>query len=308
MLGVDRLERLINLTAALLETERPLSRHEIQERVPGYSADPDTFRRAFERDKDSLRSMGVPIALERIEPSNPESLDGYLIRTEEYALPDPGLTGEELRALHIAAAAVQLSQSDAQTALRKLGGTLGDDEVINLASVETEPRVASLFEAISAHCAVIFQYNGQQRTVEPHRLTHYRGRWYLAGFDRLRSDIRSYRVDRIEGGVKLLRDDVFAPSPVTGKTTHVRAWELGEEDPVDVELYVDETQVDWVAAQLGTDTHRADQADGGAIFTVHVTNLTGFRTFVLGLLDHAEVLSPKHVRADMVAWLRGFVA
>ena len=35
-----------------------------------------------------------------------------------------------------------------------------------------------------------------------------------------------------------------------------------------------------------------------------VTNRAAFRSFVLGLLDHAEVLAPPELRADMVAWLK----
>src|SRR3954454_4267690 len=61
--GVSRLERLVNLMAALIETERPLTRAEIRERVPGYTGDDSAYRRAFERDKDTLRNMGIPVAM-----------------------------------------------------------------------------------------------------------------------------------------------------------------------------------------------------------------------------------------------------
>ena len=39
-----------------------------------------------------------------------------------------------------------------------------------------------------------------------------------------------------------------------------------------------------------------------------VTNREAFRSFVLGLLDHAEVLEPAELRADMVAWLTACAA
>ena len=48
--GVHRLERLINLVAALLHAERPLTAEELRNRLPGYAEDHGTFRRAFERD------------------------------------------------------------------------------------------------------------------------------------------------------------------------------------------------------------------------------------------------------------------
>ena len=58
-----KLERLLNLTAALLETGRPLTAEEIHRRVPDYPDAQPSFHRAFERDKDDLREMGVPIEL-----------------------------------------------------------------------------------------------------------------------------------------------------------------------------------------------------------------------------------------------------
>ena len=62
---MDKLERLLNLTAALLHAEMPLTAEELRARVGGYPDTKATFRRAFERDKDDLRSMGMPL---RVEP------------------------------------------------------------------------------------------------------------------------------------------------------------------------------------------------------------------------------------------------
>src|SRR5438874_4639806 len=103
---MDRLERLINLTAALLEAERPLTSDDLHQRLPGYAENQAAFRRAFERDKDVLREMGVPLVLEHVDPSQP-GLDGYRIPKDEYYLKDPGLEPDELAALHLAASAVQ---------------------------------------------------------------------------------------------------------------------------------------------------------------------------------------------------------
>ncbi len=57
-----RIERLINLIAALLETSRPMSAEDIRRNIAGYDQPShDAFRRAFERDKGSLRAMGIPL-------------------------------------------------------------------------------------------------------------------------------------------------------------------------------------------------------------------------------------------------------
>jgi predicted DNA-binding transcriptional regulator YafY len=44
-------------------------------------------------------------------------------------------------------------------------------------------------------------------------------------------------------------------------------------------------------------------ADGSITVTYPVTNLEGFRSYVLSFLDHAEVLGPAVAREAMVAWL-----
>ena len=56
-MSAAKVERLLNLSAALLAAERPLSAQDIARRVPGYPEDQASFRRAFERDKDDLRHL-----------------------------------------------------------------------------------------------------------------------------------------------------------------------------------------------------------------------------------------------------------
>src|SRR6266542_1049255 len=115
----DRLERLTNLVAVLLETRRPLTLEEIVERVPGYPAERESYRRQFERDKSTLREIGVPIALEALYAFDQET--GYRIHREDYELPPLDLTDDERVALHLAVTAVRLEGGgEAKEALLKL--------------------------------------------------------------------------------------------------------------------------------------------------------------------------------------------
>ena len=89
----DRLERLVNLTATLLATRRPITLDELAERLePPYPAELAARRRQFERDKDTLRGLGIQIT---VEPIGLGGELGYRIRPADYYLPDPGLTQEE---------------------------------------------------------------------------------------------------------------------------------------------------------------------------------------------------------------------
>jgi hypothetical protein len=83
---VDRLERLVNLVAALLDSERPLTREELRTRVGGYAADDEAFRRNFERDKDALRRMGMPVVAEPLERDPGEEQVGYRVPRDRYEL------------------------------------------------------------------------------------------------------------------------------------------------------------------------------------------------------------------------------
>ena len=73
-----------------VDTAVPLSAEQIASRIEGYPDAGPTFRRAFERDKDDLREMGVPLVVEPIPATDPP-LEGYRVRPSEYYLRDPGL-------------------------------------------------------------------------------------------------------------------------------------------------------------------------------------------------------------------------
>ena len=78
-----KIERLINLTIALLATKRYLTKTEIFNSVDGYEGTAETKERMFERDKDDLRSLGIEIEVGSFDPLfNDEA--GYKIKQEKY--------------------------------------------------------------------------------------------------------------------------------------------------------------------------------------------------------------------------------
>jgi proteasome accessory factor B len=89
--GPNRVERMLNLLACLLDTRRALTRDELVSQVAGYPPDAGAYRRAFERDKETLRAMGVPLVVENL----PSGEQGYRVPPDEYFLPDLDLTAEE---------------------------------------------------------------------------------------------------------------------------------------------------------------------------------------------------------------------
>ncbi len=300
---MNRLERLINLVAALLDAARPLSAEELRQRVPGYPDDKATFRRAFERDKETLRDMGVPVVTEVIDPAEPGGL-GYRIRKEDYYLADPGLAPDELAALHLAASAVHLEGADGVGALWKLGGEVAEEgPTTPMAALPGEVHLAALFSAISERREAGFGYRGKARRIEPHRLSFRNGHWYLAGRDIDAEDDRLFRLDRIESDVELgAISAAFDRAPLSAVATP-SPWETGGDAAVTARLAVDADQAAWATGHLGADAVEERRPDGSVVVAVRVTNRDAFRSFVLGFLDHAEILGPEDLRADMVSWL-----
>jgi proteasome accessory factor B len=301
---VSKLERLLNLTAALLETPRLLTAAEIRRRVPGYPDSTASFRRAFERDKDDLREMGVPIVVEVIQGSDPP-VEGYRIPKDEYYLRDPGLAPDELAALHLAASAVRLDGLEGIEALWKLGGVVADDGPARpaVASLPTSPALTTLFAAVAERRPVRFRYHGEERTVDAYRLDFARGRWYLTGYDHLRDDERQFRLDRIEGTVAAGEAGGYDRPSTAVPGARLQPWQLGEGEPVVARLLVDADQAPWATHHVGADAVVERHADGSVELAVAVSNRPAFRSFVLTFLDHAEVLGPPELRDEMVAWL-----
>jgi proteasome accessory factor B len=296
-----RVERVLNLLALLLDTSHPLTRDEIVGEVSGYPAQASAYRRAFERDKEILRSMGVPITVEQVGDTG-ES--GYRVRPEDYYLPDLGLTAEETAALRVAVSAVALDHPAGEGALMKLGSRTAPGQA-PIASLPLVPVLAPLFDAFRRRAVVTFTHRGRARTLESWGLTSQRGHWYVVGLDHDRGAIRAFRADRIEGDVAIGPPDAFTIPDDFRPELHIedRAWMLGTGEPTTVQLVVDAGYTDWIGPELGDDATVEPRADGSTLVTLPVVDRSAFRSFALGFLDHAEVLGPADVRADIVEWL-----
>ncbi len=117
---VDRIERLTNLLALLLETVEPLSLVQIASELGGQYPDNDKARRAaFERDKSALRDIGVPIDTEIVGGGPMAGQTRYRVDRRAYELDDLDLAPDEMRALQVAVAAVRTDAG--RDALWKLG-------------------------------------------------------------------------------------------------------------------------------------------------------------------------------------------
>jgi predicted DNA-binding transcriptional regulator YafY len=300
----ERLERLVNLTATLLDTRRPLTLDELAERLePSYPAEKGARRRAFERDKETLRELGVPIVTQIIEGTGGET--GYRIPPDQYYLPDPGLTPEERAALHVAVTAVRFEGGDAREGLRKLGGFEGA-AVAPLAEMTITPMLGELFDAVARRRRIEFQYRGDARHLDPYGVVHRFGHWYVVGRDRDRDAPRAGRVARIDGVPTTSEPDSFPSPGVVDPGEFVRDDPLayGDAQAIEAKVLVDPSHAALVVDDLGEEAVVERRDDGSVIVALSVVNREAFRSWVLDLLEHAEVLEPSELRIELVDWLR----
>lgn len=217
----------MNLVIALLVARTHVPRSRIREVVDGYGdqAD-DAFQRMFERDKEELRALGVPIETGSVD-SYFDDEPGYLIRRERFELPPVDLEPDEVAVLGLAARVWEQAGLAAATtsALRKLGAAGVRTDRAVLGAVEArlgaaEPAFEPLFGAAVTRRAVAFDYRGgglgevRHRRVEPWGLGLWHGRWYLVGFDQDRGERRLFRLGRVVGAVAVQGDGgAFGPPP-----------------------------------------------------------------------------------------------
>ena len=273
-----------------------------------YPDETDAFRRAFERDKDDLRAMGVPLEFETV-PGVVPAVEGYRIPKDRYYLRDPGLTPDSSppcasRPRSCSSTACPPARASSSwagsSAIRATPATPGS--AWRCGSLPGG-NVAPLFGAIAAHVAVRFTYRSEVRTVDPYRLDFARGRWYLSGYDHARRAERVFRLDRFESATEALHDAGFERPAVAVPGVQLDPWTIGEGEPVEARVLVDAAQAPWIVQHLGPGAVAEERPDGSVVVTMAVTNRDNFRFFVLTFLDHAEVLEPADLRGEVVGWL-----
>ena len=309
-----RIERLINLIAALLEASRPMTAEEIRTRIAGYSGgNAEAFRRRFERDKEALRAVGIPL---EVVPTDPfaDQADGYVISKERYYLPHLDLEPDELAALHIAAQALLGGHEEAEAGLLKLSVEVEEAPVLGPrrawgAEIQSqEPNLLALYAALLERKPVRFDYQASgdatpaPRTVEIYGLVHRGGRWYLVGRDRDRADVRSFRLTRMSSGVQTLEGTYGIPEGFDAGAHLREAWELGGEAPQKAVVRFD-PGFRWWAEQNFPDATTRPTPDGGVDLELDVSNIDGLISWVLGLGDQVELVAPDDARARLVEHL-----
>jgi proteasome accessory factor B len=235
--GVDvtarKSERLLNLLITLLVSRSYVGKARIREVIEDYrDANPDAFEKMFERDKEELRSLGIPIEVGFIDRAF-EDEPGYRVERSAFELPEIDLEPEEAAVVGLAArvwqhAGLAAATSDALVKLKAAGVSVDRTalDVVQPRIAAEEPTFEAFWDATLSRTPVTFDYRtsteptAATRHLQPWGVVSYRGRWYVVGLDTDRDDTRLFRLSRVQGDV---RPDKKAGTYVVPEGTDIRS-------------------------------------------------------------------------------------
>ena len=207
---VRKSERLLNLLIMLLVQRHYVAKDRIRTILYPDSST-EGFEKMFERDKEELRSLGVPIEVGNMDAYFDDE-PGYRIRPDEFGLPDITLEADEAAVIGLATRVWEHARlAEATTeAVRKLTalGVQLDVSALDIAEARLtadEPSFDVFWEATQERTPVEFEYrrSGQTQVVtrhlQPWGVVRYSGRWYAVGLDTDRNEERVFRLSRVQG-------------------------------------------------------------------------------------------------------------
>ncbi len=211
----SKTERLLNLLIMLLVQRHYVSKERIREILYADSPSVDAFEKTFERDKEELRSLGVPIEVGQMDAYFDDE-PGYRIRADQFALPEINLESDEAQVVALATrvwdhARLAEATTDAVAKLTAAGLDLdlGALEIAQARLSADEPSFDVFWEATLSRRPVTFDYRRPgydqplTRHLEPWGVVRYSGRWYVVGQDTDRAEERVFRLSRVVGSARM---------------------------------------------------------------------------------------------------------
>jgi proteasome accessory factor B len=306
-------ERLVNLTMALLGTKRFMTKAEIFRRVAGYSGNPETKERMFERDKDDLRSLGIEIEVSTHDAYFEDEV-GYRIRPEAFQIHE-NFDAEELGLISLSLNL--FGSEDFASAAQALNLRLNSlavtpampDEISFTETPLSEDGLAEILKALSDRTTISFRYKkadakkSEERTVNPLGVSAWRGAWYVVAEDLERDDIRAFKLSRIESGVtSISKPGSFQIPPdfdIKDYLVMFKPWEFGAtlqlRKSAGIQLRNRATKIE----ELDDDWDKCD---------LNFASESHALREILWLGDDAVVISPESLRTRIIESLKTLVA
>ncbi|XBH22704.1 WYL domain-containing protein [Jonesiaceae bacterium BS-20] len=315
-------ERLLNLVIALMNTTSYMTRAQIVATVAGYdqSAAVTAQERMFERDKVTLRNLGLPLVT--IDRAGHASEIGYRIDKDSYGLGEFNFTPAQFSVLSLAATLWKENTAlaaDSTQALTKLrSGHLGQTDTDALAGLAPRLRDSTgiseqLIDAISLRRTIAFDYRAAhsgelaRRNVAPWRVAVRGGAWYLIGFDLDRDAPRVFRFSRFESKITTVKKAAPYEIPQdldVDRLLGIHAQPVAQKTAT-IALRTDRAQsLRLRGTQVASDPRLAEYE----IFTLPYQHVGRLSEELAGYGDAVLVMEPAELRGAVIARLRAVVA
>ncbi len=330
----EKLIRQLSLISYLMAERRPVTAPEIRRDVEGYSVmNEDAFARRFYADRSELEALGIVLAVEKPQDGQVEQ-ENYSLPPENFHLPPIEFTDAELAALGTALQLLDgefayaeplrlalqqiswgrpspLSSPVQRTVALGITGAAGGHDI--------SQRLAKIETAIFRRKTIVFDYYTMERDdlgtrrVDPYQLLYQGGQFYVVGRSHERDAIRVFRLSRIRGKVgyatkaehDFQRPREFDPVAYANRIQ----WQFGEP--------VGRAEV-WISGRIAWQIERhfgrygefaaADTTDHrDRLFRTAFANARQLIAWVLGLSDHARIIGPPELLADMQERVRMLV-
>lgn len=170
-----------------------------------------------------------------------------------------------------------------------------------------EKLLAMLSEAIEKNQQIAFLYNGEPRVVEPYRLIHHHGSWYLAAVRK--GKLLTYRVSRIARSYQQHELSTFEPNPDILKQLEDEdsIWFGQEKSEVILKVHAD-VVLHFMQRQLLPEQELVKTLeDGGILVSSKISHAMQLLPLVRYWIPHVEIISPEHLQNELEVGLKGYL-
>ncbi|HYZ28590.1 MAG TPA: WYL domain-containing protein, partial [Thermoleophilaceae bacterium] len=171
---------------------------------------------------------------------------------------------------------------------------------------ELSQRLAKIETAIFRRKTIVFDYytigrdKQESRKVNPYHLLFRGGQFYLIGLSHERGDVRVFRLSRIRGKVAYVskaEHDFPQPRDFDHREYATRTeWQLGETKGR-AQIWISK-RIDWLVQRHFGHAGTVTKADAGVIFESEYSDPRQLVAWVLGLGEHARIVSPPELEEE----------
>ncbi len=288
----------------LLQANRQISGRELADRL---GVDPRTIRRYATK----LQELGIPVEAERGRTGGYRLLPGYklppLMLTDDEAVAVVlGLLASQQLGLSTAAPAVATALAKIQRVLpatlreqtSAIQQTLGFTMAARTTNSPSTDVLLTLGLATRQHRRVWMRYRSWQgeateRDIDPYGLVFHAGRWYVAGHDHRRDEVRTFRLDRIVAA--RLGTGTFPEPRGFDAVEHVTRSLARVPWTHEVEVVLQTTLED-ARRRLPAITGAVSEVDGGVLFRSRTNRLDVMAHLLAGLGWPFTIRRPDELR------------